>query len=200
MTRAPLFGAALFWLVVSPRPAWAQTMAAEMTRVVAGARHVATEVDHLLAILALALLAAQGGRRAAVMWTPAALAAGLAIGAFSGSFVPPLVQVETVNLASIAILGALVALGAPLPASFPVICGLIFGLGHGYANALDLGGKRPPTAFVLGLVAAALVVVVAVSLVTRSWQTGWRMVAVRAVGSWICAIGTMVLALQLAGE
>ena len=165
----------------------------------AGAVHVLTEPDHLLAILALALLAGQVGRRA-LLWTPAGLSAGLVIGALSGAALPPLQQVEAVNLFSIAILGALVALRAPLPIAVPGVLGLVFGWGHGYANALDIGGRMPPPAFVLGVTAGALLVVVSVSVTTTFLRVRWQAIAVRAVGSWICAIGLMVFALQFAGD
>ncbi len=199
MSRVALFVAWACGLVLVPVSAWAQDAVPPAARVAAGARHVLTEPDHLLAILALALLAGQVGRRA-LLWTPVCLAAGLVVGALSGSALPLLAQVETVNLTSVAILGALVALHAPLPIALPGVLGLVFGWSHGYANVLDLGGTTPPLAFVLGLVAGGLGVVVAVSLSTSALRAGWQQIAVRTVGSWICAIGAMVLALQLSGE
>ncbi|MFQ5478574.1 MAG: HupE/UreJ family protein [Candidatus Binatia bacterium] len=165
----------------------------------AGAMHLLTEPDHLLAITALGLVAGQLGRRA-LLWVPVSLSAGLALGALSGGRLPPLEQVEALNSASVAILGATVALGSPLSVVSSGVLALLFAWGHGYANALDIGGKAPPCAFVLGVMAAAMLVVVFVSVTTGFCRKRWQEIAIRAVGSWICAIGLMVFALRFAGE
>jgi urease accessory protein len=199
MSRFAAFVALESCLVVAPRVAWAQNSVAPAASFAAGAIHLLTEPDHLLAIFALALLAGQVGRRA-LLWTPVGLSAGLLVGALSGAALPPLQQVEAVNLASIAVFGAVVALGAPLPVAVPGVLGLLFGWGHGYANALDIGGKAPPHAYILGVTAAALVVVISVSTATSFLRVRWQEIAVRAVGSWICVIGLMVFALWFAGD
>jgi urease accessory protein len=199
MSRFAAFVALESCLVVTPRVAWAQNSVAPTASFAAGAIHLLTEPDHLLAIFALALLAGQVGRRA-LLWTPVGLSAGLLVGALSGAALPPLQQVEAVNLASIAVLGAVVALGAPLPVAVPGVLGLLFGWGHGYANVLDIGGEAPPHAYVLGVTAAALVIVTLVSIATSFLRVRWQEIAIRAVGSWICVIGSMVFALRLAGD
>ena len=199
MSRFAAFVALESCLLVATRVAWAQSSVSPAAGFPAGAIHLLTEPDHLLAILALALLAGQVGRRA-LLWTPAGLSAGLLVGALSGVALPPLQQVEAVNLASIAILGAVVALGAPLPVAVPGVLALLFGWGHGYANVLDIGGKTPPLAYVLGVTAAALVVVISVSTATSFLRVRWQEIAVRAVGSWICVIGSMAFALWFAGD
>jgi urease accessory protein len=199
MSRFAAFVALESCLVAAPRVSWAQNSVTRAAGFPAGAIHLLTEPDHLLAIFALALLAGQVGRRA-LLWTPAGLSAGLLAGALSGSALPPLQQVEAVNLASIAVLGAVVALGASLPVAVPGVLGLLFGWGHGYANALDIGGKTPPHAYVLGVTAAALAVVISVSIATSFLRVRWQEIAVRAVGSWICVIGLMVFALRFAGD
>ncbi len=126
MSRATGFVGFGLLLLLGPAGACAHASVPHDASFAAGAVHLLSELDHLLAILALALLAGQVGRRA-LLWTPAGLSAGLVIGALSGAALPPLQQVEAVNLFSIAILGAIVALGAPLPIAVPGVLGLVFG-------------------------------------------------------------------------
>ena len=93
MSRFAAFVALKSCLVVAPGVAWAESSVMPATRFSAGAIHLLTEADHLLAIFALALLAGQVGRRA-LLWTPVGLSAGLLVGALSGAALPPLQQVD----------------------------------------------------------------------------------------------------------
>ena len=162
----------------------------------AGFMHLASEPDHLLAVIALALLSLAADRRTRLAML-AATAAGLAAGALSGALVPPLEQAETANLASIAVLGALVATGVPVPRSGgPLVAFLAF-VGHGYANVLDLGGRTPPYDFIAGIIFAAMCVMAPSAVTNVTMGAQWQQIMVRAVGSWISAIGLMVLAVHV---
>ena len=123
----------------------------------AGAVHLATELDHLLAIIGVSLLAATAGQGAsdgsvpggdrqpaiaAVAAVGLALAAGLATAALSGGFLPPLPVADVFNQASIAVFGALLVAQPRLlsfpRASFAALVALVAGFAwcHGYALSL----------------------------------------------------------------
>lgn len=101
-----------------------------------GAAHPIGGADHVLAMVSVGLLAAQAGGRA--LWAMpvsfvAAMLAGGALG-FAGLALP---AVEPMILASIVILGVLVAMAARLPlvASLPMIA--LFGVAHGWAHGTE---------------------------------------------------------------
>ena len=186
----------------------------------AGAVHLATELDHLLAIIGVSLLAATAGQGAsdgsvpggdrqpaiaAVAAVGLALAAGLATGALSGGFLPPLPVAEVFNQTSIAVFGALLVAQPRLlsfpRASFAALAALVAGFAwcHGYAGALDRGGVAPPPTYIAGVVSAALGVFAAINLLYAATVTRHHRLIVRVVGSWICAIGILVLAFGLRG-
>ena len=186
----------------------------------AGAVHLATELDHLLAIIGVSLLAATAGQGAsdgsvpggdrqpeiaAVAAVGLALAAGLATGALSGGFLPPLPVAEVFNQASIAVFGALLVAQPRLlsfpRASFAALVALVAGFAwcHGYAGALDRGGVAPPPTYIAGVVSAALGVFAAINMLYAATVTRHHRLIVRVAGSWICAIGILVLAFGLRG-
>ncbi|WP_410217491.1 HupE/UreJ family protein [Paracoccus sp. (in: a-proteobacteria)] len=119
-----------------------------------GLAHPVGGADHLLAMVALGLLAAQLGGRA--IWAlPAtfvgAMLAGGAMGAASLGFP----AVEPMILASVVILGVLVALAVRLPmvVLLPVVA--LFGTAHGWAH----GAEGPASGMMLYAAGFALATV-----------------------------------------
>ena len=109
-----------------------------------GAAHPLGGFDHVLAMLAVGLMAAQLGGRA--LWAlPLAfvgtMLAGGALG-FAGLALP---AVEPAILASVILLGALVAMAARLPLAALVPMVATFGLAHGWAH----GAAGPATGLAL---------------------------------------------------
>ncbi len=105
-----------------------------------GLAHPVGGADHLLAMVALGLLAAQLGGRA--VWAlpvtfVGAMLAGGAMGAGGMGFP----AVEPMILASVVILGVLVAVAARLPMAVLVPMVAVFGAAHGWAH----GAEGPAT-------------------------------------------------------
>ena len=104
--------------------------------VLAGAAHPLGGADHILAMVALGLLAAQIGGRALwalpVTFVSAMLAGGLL--GFAGAGFP---AVEPLILASVIVLGAMVALAlrAPMPVLIAMVA--VFGAAHGWAHGAE---------------------------------------------------------------
>jgi len=102
----------------------------------AGAAHPLGGFDHVLAMLAVGLMAAQLGGRA--LWAlplafVGAMLAGGALG-FAGLGLP---AVKPAILASVIILGALVAMAVRLPLGSLVPMVALFGFAHGWAHGAE---------------------------------------------------------------
>jgi urease accessory protein len=125
----------------------------DVSGLAAGLMHPFSGLDHLLAMVAVGLWAAQGGGRK-VWLLPATFMAMLAIGAGFAMQWQALPPVEAGIAASVLALGLLVALSLQLPAVLSVAITAPFGLLHGYAHGLELPGSAAPAEYALGFLAA----------------------------------------------
>ncbi len=156
MSRSMLsFGAALLLLSASADPAPAHTFGAAGAGLVEGALHPLGGWDHLLAMLAVGVWAAQLGGRA--VWTaPSAFVGGLLLGAIIGMSGIELVAVETGILASLVVVGLLIALAIRLPLAGGLALVALFGLVHGHAHGTELPETAAPLLYAAGFVTASI--------------------------------------------
>ena len=137
-------------LAVTTAPAFAHLDPAEHGSFMAGVTHPLSGADHMLAMIAVGLWAAQIGGRA--RWTvPAAFVSLMTLGfvlALAGS---PLPFVEPGILASVIGLGLLVALAVRMPTAVSAAIVGVFALFHGHAHGGELGAATALT-FGLGFV------------------------------------------------
>lgn len=119
----------------------------------AGALHPFSGPDHLLAMVAVGMWAAQGGGRK-VWLLPAAFMAMLAAGAGFAMQWQALPQVEAGIATSVLALGLLVALSLQLPTVLSVAIVAGFGWLHGYAHGLELPESAAPLGYALGFLLA----------------------------------------------
>ena len=185
------------WFVLGSPHAQAHQAAIHGTDFTDGLMQFLTSVEFPLGTIALGLFAAQHGRDA-VAWSVIALPIGLIAGAIAAPFAAMGPGVVIANLAAIAILGLAVALAVPVPAFVLPIAAFLLGIGQGFPNTGTMPSGALPELFLLGVVVAALLSLVGATALAWKAQTPWQRVAVRALGSWISAIGLMVLGLQLA--
>jgi urease accessory protein len=119
----------------------------------AGVMHPFSGFDHLLAMIAVGLWAAQGG--GVKIWLlPATFMSMLATGAAVALFLPALPLVEIGISTSVLALGLLVALSLQLPVQLSVAITALFGLLHGYAHGLELPGSASAASYALGFLVA----------------------------------------------
>ena len=119
----------------------------------AGLMHPFTGMDHLLAMLAVGLWAAQhGGRK--VWLLPATFMGMLTAGAGLAQLDTSLPLIEPSIAASVLVLGLIIALSMKLPALVSFALTALFGLLHGYAHGLEMPGASAPAAYALGFLAA----------------------------------------------
>lgn len=163
----------------------------------AGLLHVVTGLEHVLPFIALSILAGQRGLKSQAEAVLLVFPVALMLGAAAALWIPPVPGLAFFNVASAILLGGLVASAWPLPAV--VFYGLVvlFGLSHGFANGEAITGSIKAYLFVLGIGLAGLAIVaygtLMVDFLLRR-KVGWMTIAVRVAGSWIAAIGVLVLA------
>jgi len=120
----------------------------------AGIIHPLSGLDHLLAMVAVGLWAAQGNtkkRGGRKVWLlPATFITMLAVGAVIAMRWQTLPLIESGIAASVLALGLLVALSKQLPLIASVAITALFGLLHGYAHGLELPQSAAPAAYALG--------------------------------------------------
>jgi urease accessory protein len=153
-----------------------------------GLAHPFLGLDHLLAMIAIGLWAAQQGGRA--LWAvPAAFVGAMLLGgilSMSGFSLP---HVETGVAASVLLLGLLIATRRQWNVPAGMAIAAVFAIFHGYAHGLEMPQAASPTLYALGFVLATAclhAVGVAGSLIGRY--------AMQAAGIGIAASGLAMLA------
>jgi urease accessory protein len=162
-----------------------------------GIGHLLVTPEDLLPVLALALCAglrgAGSGRRVLGV-LPSAWLVGVCIGmlihGLPGFPVPAL---------SLLILGTLVAADLPLPPTAVTALAIGLGLVHGFLNGVAMQQAGAGVLGLLGLLAALFVLVALVAAGVVSLHQQWARIAVQVAGSWIAAIGLLMLGWALRG-
>lgn len=136
----------------------------------AGLMHPFRGFDHLLAMVAVGLWAAQnGGRKIGLL--PAAFMLMMVVGAKCALMYPYLPLIESGIAASVLVLGMITALSLKLSAPLAVAIAALFGFFHGYAHGLEMSGAIEAEAYALGFLAATVVLHLAgivVGIATRA--------------------------------
>jgi urease accessory protein len=149
-TMRLLRAAALILPTLAAGPAFAHGGHAD--GLVAGLAHPLLGADHLLAMLAIGLWAAQPGlSRARAL--PAAFLAGMAGGIGLGLLAPVPSGIEHAVAASVLALGLIVAISVRLPRGLALPLAALFGLLHGSVHGAEIGGSVALTA--AGMLAAS---------------------------------------------
>jgi urease accessory protein len=123
----------------------------------AGFMHPLSGVDHILAMLAVGIWAAQLGGRA--IWAlPAAFLGAMIVGGAVGMSGGQVGMTEQGILASVFVLGLMVTIAAKLPVSVGVTIVGLFAFCHGYAHGHELpaGGSGLPFSFGFAAATASL--------------------------------------------
>ena len=83
-----------------------------------------------------------------------------------------------------------------IPLPLLIAIGVSCGISHGYENGLGVTSEMALRLFYPGVTLAGLLLVAIVAASTVSLQVGWQRIAVRVVGSWIAAIGLLMMGLK----
>lgn len=146
-----LFATAL--LALLPEAALAHTGHAAAGGLASGFLHPLGGLDHVLAMVAVGLLAWTLGGRA--LWlVPLAFVAAMALGGAVGMAGVPLPLVELGIGLSVVAIGGLVALGLRLPTALAMGIAAVFAVFHGHAHGTEMSPGASALGYGLGFVAA----------------------------------------------
>jgi len=154
-----------------------------------GLAHPFMGLDHLLAMVAVGMWAAQRGGRYLLL-LPATFVATMAAGAVAGTFGLPLPQVEGMVALSVLVLGLLVALALNTRWVWPVSLVALFALFHGHAHGTEMPEFSAPWLYFAGFTIAtaalhAIGVAAGVALKTRPGILRASGAAIGLAGSWL---------------
>ena len=155
--RSKILLPALAFALLAPAPAYAHTGANTVFSFSSGFLHPLGGLDHLLAMFAVGLLAAQLGGRA--LWlVPSAFIAMMIGGAWLGFAGIGLPRVEYAISLSLVVIALPVALPLKVPSGIAMLLVGIFAIFHGNAHGADLPAEAGMAAYMAGFtVATALV-------------------------------------------
>jgi urease accessory protein len=156
-----------------------------------GLLHFALTPEDLVPALALTLLAglrgATHGRRVLFV-----LPAAWLLGGVIGLMVPGGVSPIWASLAFV-VLGGLVAADARLPVGATTAMAALLGLGHGYLNGSALTQPGLDAVGLAGIVVAVFTLAALAASFVVPLRVMWTRVVVRVAGSWIAAIGLLLI-------
>lgn len=184
--------------LVAPTTAHAHLVDTRLGDFYGGMLHPLTDLRQILPWAALAALAAfQGTRRA--RWVVPAFPIALLAGGLLSQVVPALPGEAVLEVALVAVTGLALAAAASLPLPTLLALVAVMGLLHGYQNGAAMTASTDKLLFLSGLTAvgyAALTLGTGAAIAFLRGVGGWRPIALRASGSWVAAVGLMVLGLQ----
>jgi hydrogenase/urease accessory protein HupE len=157
-----------------------------------GLTHLFVTPEDLLPVIALALLAGLRGARFGhtVLF---ALPLAWLVGSVAGSLLPPQVALPVPEIFVTIALGILLATDCPLPIAAVGGLTIVLGLLHGSLNGSELPRTTSSIQISAGVAVALFVVVSLLAGQAASVRVPWARVAVRVAGSWIVAIGLLML-------
>jgi urease accessory protein len=159
-----------------------------------GLAHPVGGIDHVLAMMAVGLWAAQWGGRA--VWAlPAAFLAAMLAGGLLGLAGAPLPYVEVGIVASVLALGALIALEWRPALSLGIALVGVFAVFHGHAHGAEVPPVAAAPVYAVGFTAATALLHAAGVLLGLTLRDGVAARALRASGGAIAVAGVLLLLL-----
>lgn len=184
------FGIAAASVILKPSDAAAHLVTTGMGPVYDGIGHLLLTPEDLVPALAVALYAGLRGKapgRISLFFFPLAWL----IGGFAGLLVNG-EPTFALSALSFLILGALIASDLRLPENVIATLVVLVGIMHGFFNGIAMQGG-PGIPGLLGIMATLFVLVALVSAFVVSLRAAWTRIAVRVAGSWITAVGLLML-------
>ena len=197
MRRAPAAVAGA--LLLAPASAHAHLVNTGLGPVYDGISHLFLSFDDLLPVVAMALLGGLNGTAAArrvLFALPGAWLAGGIAGYLSGVAVLP---AGTTSLSLLA-LGILVAMDRRLTPGVVTVLAMAVGLLHGWLNGAAIATAGREAIGLAGIVGSVFVLVALFAAPVASLRVPWTRIALRVAGSWIAAIGLLLLGWALSGR
>ena len=195
MHRKLALGLALV-LAMAPGAAMAHPGADHVHDAVQGFLHPFNGLDHMLAMVAVGVFAAQLGGRA--LWlVPAAFVGAMALAGALGMSGVPLPSKEIGIALSVVAIGAAVALKLHIPTSIAALLAGVFAIFHGYAHGAEMPASLSGLGYGVGFVGAtALLHAIGIGIVVALTRMEWKIspAAVQGLGAVVALAGAVMLA------
>jgi urease accessory protein len=185
-------------LLVQPATAHAHLVNTGLGPFYDGVSHFGLTPEDFLPALALAFLAGQRGSRAGRA-TLFALPGAWLLGGLAGLAFSTISTATALTTVSFVLLGGLVAAEAPLGPGWVAGLAVVLGLLHGTLNGAAMSEARLGALGLAGIVATLFVVTALAAAMVVAIRVPWGRIAVRVAGSWIAAVGLLLLGWSLRG-
>ncbi len=182
----------LFAILLLPSLVYAHTGAGHGAGLLHGVGHPIGGLDHLLAMVAVGIWAAQTSGRA-VWAVPATFVTVMVIGGAIGITGTAIPFIEEGIVISVLILGVFIAAALRLPLSASAAIVALFALFHGYAHGAEMPVALSGVSYGIGLVLTTAVLHLSGIFFGLSLQKAARLQTVRYAGAAIAAGGVFFL-------
>jgi len=179
-------------LLAAGTPAQAHLLNTGFSPFYDGLTHPFVPPEDLLPVVALTLLAGLRGAQCG-RWLLFVLPGSWLAGMTVGLMLVPHASAAWLTCGLTIVLGALVAADWQVP--LPVVIGgaVLLGLVQGWVNGAGLAQAQPGALGMAGIASALFVVVALLAGPVVALRAAWARVVVRVAGSWIAAIGLLML-------
>ncbi|MHC8494391.1 HupE/UreJ family protein [Thalassospira sp. SM2505] len=194
MRRSSFVAFAIATLVATP--ALAHTGAGTVSGFASGFGHPVGGLDHLLAMVAVGILASQQGGKS-IWLLPLSFVAMMIVGGILGAASVALPLVELGIVGSVIVLGAVIALGKHMPTGAAMALVGLFAVFHGHAHGTEMPTTASGVEYGVGFAiatAALHAVGLGLGLTVKQIAQKTAPVALRAGGGAIAAAGVFLLA------
>lgn len=190
---------ALILLIAYPSTAAAHLVTTGLGPFYDGALHLLLSPEDLLGLVAAIALAGLQGAKASRI-----AVVTLATTWFIFSLVSLNLTVgfdfPWLNIISIIILGALVAVNPTLPPAVAALLAGLYGALHGLLNGSALAAMDSGLLSIVGVSVTVLIIGLLCSALIVSLKAAWTRIVIRVAGSWIAAVGMLMLGWMVRGS
>jgi urease accessory protein len=163
-----------------------------------GSLHLLLSPGDLLGLIAIALLAGLQGPKAGRLVTMTLPACWLIAGLI-GMQLPSMLDLPWLTMLAFAIVGLLVAADIRLPPAVVALLAALYGLLQGLQNGSTLASIGADLTALFGIVMTSLVIALLIAATVVVLHAPWARILIRVAGSWLVAVGVMMLAWLFAG-
>ena len=189
------FPSVMILTLLAASPALAHTGHGSTSGLLAGFGHPIGGLDHILAMVAVGILAAQQGEKS--LWLlPTSFVAMMILGGVAGMLSLPLPFVELGIVGSIVLLGVAIAVGRHLPAAAAAAAVGILAVFHGHAHGSEMPAGMSGAEYGVGFALATAIlhgVGIVFGLGAQKIATALAPIAIRASGAAIAFVGVGLL-------
>jgi hydrogenase/urease accessory protein HupE len=180
------------WLLLLPSTAHAHLVNSGLGPFYDGALHLLWSPADLLGLAAVVLLAGLQGKRAS-RWTVVLLPLSWWLAGLVGLRLEALPAMPWLTFPLQIVLGGLVALAPRMPLALTILLVCLYGTLHGLLNGVALGSIGADATSLFGIVVAVLLSALLLGAQVVRITTGWGRIVVRVAGSWVAAVGMLMM-------